>query len=77
MNGRPKVNKTQAQIKNEQLLQILSEIEKDLDALKLTIEIKDEQINKFATILKVTKSEYQNISNENKQLQRRNYKIIE
>ena len=47
---------------------VLGELEKDIENFRLTIEKKDEQLQKFSKILKATKIEYQKIYQENNEL---------
>ena len=76
MNRRNRLTKTNKQTnKNEQVALILSDLERDIQNFKRTIEKKDEQLQQFSRILKATKTEYQKIHQENIEL--RNYILKE
>ena len=72
MNRQNRPTKTSEQLKNEQVALVLGKLEKDIENFRLTIEKKDEQLNEFSEqlnkILKVTKTEYQKLFKEKKDL---------
>ena len=70
MSKRNRKAKTSEQIKNEQIAIILGELENDIQHFKITVQKKDEHLNKFARIIKVTKTEYQNLHRENTELKK-------
>ena len=65
MNNRKKVNQKP---KEDNLLGVLKDLEKDLNSLKSTTEKKDNQVSQFNKILTATKEEYQKLFNKNKSL---------
>ena len=69
MSRRNRPTKTNEQIRNEQQVAlVLGELEKDRENFRLTIEKKDEQLQKLSRILKANKTEYQKIYKENTEL---------
>ena len=65
MNNRKKVNQKP---KEDNLLGVLKDLEKDLNSLKSTTDKKDNQVSQFNKILTATKEEYQKLFNKNKSL---------
>ena len=65
MSNRKKVNQKP---KEDNLLGVLKDLEKDLNSLKSTTEKKDNQVSQFNKILTATKEEYQKLFNKNKSL---------
>ena len=65
MNNRKKVNQKP---KEDNLLEVLKDLEKDLNSLKSTTEKKYNQVSQFNKILTATKEEYQKLFNKNKSL---------
>ena len=68
MSRRNRPTITNKQIRNEQLALVLGELEEDIENFRLTIEKKDEQLQKISSILKATKVEYQKIHKRNLEL---------
>ena len=64
MSKRNRQTKTSKQIKNEQIAIILAELENDIEHFNIMVK-KDDQLNKFARIIKATKTEYQKLHKEN------------
>ena len=61
---------TSEQTKNEQIAIILAELENDIQHFKITVRKTGEQPNKFARIIKATKTEYQKLHRENAELKK-------
>ena len=57
MNKRSRPTKTNKQLRNEQITLVLGDLEKDIENFRLTIEKKDDQLNKYSKILKAAKVE--------------------
>ena len=68
MNKRPRPLKSSYQIKEEQVNLLLKDIERNLEEYKKATEIKDEQVAGAKKGLKNTKTSYDSIVKENKQL---------
>ena len=67
-----KVKKPKQKIKEDHLPEILVEMGKDLNVLKLAIEKKDKHLSQYNEILKATKLEYQKLYSKNKELTEEN-----
>ena len=70
MTKRNRQAQTSKQTKNEQIAIILAELENDIQHFKITVRKKDEQLNKFARIIKATKTEYRKLHGENAELKK-------
>ena len=70
MSKRNRQAQTSEQTKNEQIAIILAELENDIQHFKITVRKKDEQLNNFARIIKLTKTEYQKLHRENTELKK-------
>ena len=68
MNKRPRPLKSSYQIKEEQVNLLLKDIERNLEEYIKATEIKDEQVAGAKKRLKNTKTSYDSIVKENKQL---------
>ena len=72
MNNR---KKSKQKSKEDHLLEVLEDLEKDLNCSKITLEIKDNQRSRYNKILKAAKIEYQKLFNKNKSLIEENKKF--
>lgn len=72
MNNR---KKSKQKSKEDHLLEVLEDLEKDLNCSKITLEIKDNHISRYNKILKAAKIEYQKLFNKNKSLIEENKKF--
>ena len=68
MNRKLKPTKSTQQIKDEQIILMLEEIEQDIEQFKEIINSKNKQLADLKNILKLAKSSYPRADKENKQL---------
>ena len=68
MSRKNRQTKTCEQIRNEKIAIILAELENDIQNFKITLKNKDDQLQKFAKLVKATKTEYQKLHKENSKL---------
>ena len=70
MSRRNRQTKTNEETKNELIALVLAELENDIQNFKITIQKKDEQLQKFSKLITATKIEYQKLHKENVELKK-------
>ena len=70
MSRRNRQTKANEQIKNEQIALVLVQLENHIQNFKITIQKKDEQLQKFSKLINATKIESRKLHKENAELKK-------
>ena len=70
MNRKLTPTKSVQQIKDEQIILMLDEIENNIQKFKIALNEKDKQLVDLGKLLKTAKNKYQKVVKENKQLKK-------
>ena len=64
-------NKKPPKTREQHIEDVLIDLEKNLSNFQLSLQTKDKTIKEYVRLLNLTKTEYQNIFNENRQLKKK------
>ena len=64
-------NKKNPKTREQHIEDVLIDLEKNLSNFQLSLQTKDKTIKEYVRLLNLTKTEYQNIFNENRQLKKK------